>query len=127
MLYRPDTRLLSFLSAGHPPVMLRRGNEVRLLGESDQIPLGVLRDYEYRNNEIALEPGDLLLAYTDGLPEARDRRERMFGIDRLRELFASCPDTPLAVRERIVAVLADHQGGPVGSDDQTLIVLAVRA
>jgi phosphoserine phosphatase RsbU/P len=127
MLYRPDTRVLSFLSAGHPPLLHRRGHDVRLLGESDQIPLGVLRDYEYRNNEIVLEPDDMLLLYTDGLTEARDRRERMFGVDRLSELFSSSPDTPDAVRDRIVAALSDHQGGPIGADDQTLIVLALKA
>ena len=127
MLYRPDTRVLSFLSAGHPPLLHRRGNNVRLLGESDQIPLGVLRDYEYRNNEIVLEPDDMLLLYTDGLTEARDRRDRMFGIERLSELFSSSPDTPDAVRERIVAALSEHQGGPAGADDQTLIALRISA
>lgn len=127
MLFRPDTRALSWLSAGHPPLLLRRGRDVRVVGEADQIPLGVLRDYEYRNNEVVLEPGDLLMLYTDGLTEARDRRERMFGLDRLRELFASTPDTPDAVRDRIVAALGEHQGGPVGSDDQTLIVLKITA
>jgi sigma-B regulation protein RsbU (phosphoserine phosphatase) len=125
MLYRPDTRILSFLSAGHPPILHRRGAEVRLLGEGDQIPLGVLRDYEYRNNEVLLEPGDQLLVYTDGLTEARDRQERMFGLERLRELFASCPDSPAAVRDRIVAALGAHQGGPIGEDDQTLVVLGI--
>jgi len=124
-LYRPDTRVLSFLSAGHPPALLRRGRDVRLLGEGDQIPLGVLRDHEYRNNEVVMEPGDTLLIYTDGLTEARDRRERMFGLDRLRELFASSPDSPAAVRDRIVASLTEHQGGPIGSDDQTLVVLGI--
>src|SRR5262249_23683477 len=120
MLYRPDTRALNYLSAGHPPLLLRRGNDVSVLGESDQIPLGVLRGYEYRTNEAGLEPGDLLMLYTDGITEARDRRERMFGLDRLRELFASTPDTPDAVRDRVVAALGEHQGGPVGTDDQTL-------
>jgi sigma-B regulation protein RsbU (phosphoserine phosphatase) len=125
MLYRPDTRMLSYLSAGHPPVLHRRGTEVDLLGEGDQIPLGVLRDYEYRNNEIVLEQGDQLLLYTDGLTEARDRRERMFGTERLRELFSHPDDSPAAARDRIVSALFEHQGGPIGTDDQTLIVLAV--
>jgi sigma-B regulation protein RsbU (phosphoserine phosphatase) len=127
MLYRPDLRLLSFLSAGHPPMLHRRDGRVTALGESDQIPLGVVRDFDYRNNEFALAAGDQLLLYTDGVTEARDRRERMLGIDRLSELFASSPDTPDAVRDRIVGALAEHQGGPVGIDDQTLIVLAVTA
>ncbi|HZX89417.1 MAG TPA: SpoIIE family protein phosphatase, partial [Rudaea sp.] len=81
-LFRPDTRTLSYLSAGHPPMLLRRRGgpsqfaNVSSLGESDQIPLGVLRDYEYTNNEITLEPGDLLVLYTDGITEARDRHDR---------------------------------------------------
>ena len=127
MLYRPDTRVLGYLSAGHPPMLHRRGSEVRLLGEGDQIPLGVLRDYEYRNNDVVLEPGDLLMLYTDGMTEARDRRDRMFGIERLRELFASSRDTPHEIRDRIVAEVSQHQGGPIGTDDQTLIVLKITA
>ena len=49
----------------------------------------------------------------------------MFGLERLRELFASCPDSPAAVRDRIVAALSAHQGGPIGEDDQTLVVLGI--
>ena len=166
-LYRPDTRTLSYLSAGHPPMLLRRsggfarpimeseaqfgpsvavtesGNAplasgvsarpimaveagaVISLGESDQIPLGVLRDYEYSNNEITLEPGDLLVLYTDGITEARDRHDRMFGSDRLRQLVATGPDSPRALCDSIVADVTAHQGGPIGDDDQTLIVLCI--
>lgn len=65
-LYRPDTRILRYVSAGHPPMLLRRGNDVQLIGEGDQIPLGVLRDYEYWNNEITLQGCDVLILYTDG-------------------------------------------------------------
>lgn len=130
-LYRPDTRTLSYLSAGHPPMLLRRRRglsqsaDVSSLGESDQIPLGVLRDYEYSNNEITLEPGDLLVLYTDGITEARDRHGRMFGSDRLRELVAAGPDSPRALCDSIVAEVTAHQGGPIGDDDQTLIVLRI--
>jgi sigma-B regulation protein RsbU (phosphoserine phosphatase) len=127
MVYRPDTRVMGYLSAGHPPVLHRRGRDVRLLGEGDQIPLGVLRDYEYHNNEVVLDDGDLLLFYTDGFTEARDRHERMFGVERLRELFASSGNRPDEVRDGIVAALAAHQGAPIGTDDQTLIVLRISA
>jgi len=130
-LYRPDTRTLSYLSAGHPPMLLRRRGglsgsaDVSSLGESDQIPLGVLRDYEYTNNEITLEPGDLLVLYTDGITEARDRHDRMFGSDRLRELVAAGPDSPRALCDSIVGEVTAHQDRPIGDDDQTLIVLRI--
>jgi phosphoserine phosphatase RsbU/P len=77
VLYRPDTRILSFLSAGHPALLHRRDSFVQSLGESDQIPLGVLHDYEYRNNEVSLDPGDLLVLYTDGITEARNRNRKI--------------------------------------------------
>ena len=130
-LYRPDTRELRYLSAGHPPMLLRRRSglprsaDVSSLGESDQIPLGVLRDYEYSNNEITLEPGDLLVLYTDGITEARDRHDRMFGSERLRELVATGPDSPRDLCDSIVAEVTAHQGRPIGDDDQTLIVLRI--
>jgi len=156
-LYRPDTRTLSYLSAGHPPMLLRRRRgqasigaatssqpsmasvapgllpgdpgalpfEVLTLGEGDQIPLGVLRDYEYRNNEVLLQPGDLLVLYTDGITEARDRHQRMFGVERLRDLVAAGPESPQALCDSVIAELVAHQGGPIGDDDQTLIVLRI--
>ena len=122
-LYRPDQRVLSFLSAGHPPLLHRRGKHVHLLGEGDQIPLGVLRDYEYRNNEVELAPGDSLVLYTDGILEARDARDAMFGLDRLRDLVAHGPDAPQALLDSVVDAVRAHQQGDIGNDDQTLIVL----
>lgn len=124
-LYRPDLRRLSFLSAGHPPLLHRRGDTVQLLGEGDQIPLGVLREYEYRNNEFDMHNGDMLVLYTDGIVEARDENENMFGVERLRELVASAPQSPHEVCARIVAAVRAHQRSDIGSDDQTLIVLRV--
>lgn len=125
LLYRPDTRILSYLSAGHPPLLLRRGDAVQLLGEADQIPLGVLRDFEYRNNEFVMAPDDLLVLYTDGIVEARDRHQSMFGLDRLRELVAMGPTSPQELLDRIVADVQAHQENPLGTDDQTLIVLKI--
>ncbi len=125
VMYRPDTRILGYLSAGHPPLLHRRGGSVQLLGESDQIPLGVLRDYEYRNNEVSLTTGDILVLYTDGCVEARDPEGHMFGLERLRELVATGPDSPQLLRDSIVATLRAHQENAVGADDQTLIVLKI--
>ena len=125
VLYRPDTRTLSFLSAGHPALLHRRDSFVQLLGESDQIPLGVLHDYEYRNNEISLEPGDLLVLYTDGITEARNRHGEMFGTKRLHELVCAGPASPQILCDSIVNAVQVHQENIIGSDDQTLLVLKI--
>jgi sigma-B regulation protein RsbU (phosphoserine phosphatase) len=123
--YRPDLRKLLYLSAGHPPLLLRRGHGVDLIGEGDQIPLGVLRDHEYRNNEITVERDDTLVLYTDGIVEARDVHGAMFGVERLRELVAHGAEDPQDLVHHVVAEVQAHQDGPVGHDDQTLVVLKI--
>ena len=125
LLYRPDTRDLSYLSAGHPPLLHRRGNAIQQLGEGDQIPVGVLRDYAYQNNVYNAEKNDIFILYTDGIIEARDARGREFGRDRLHQLVASGPQSPQALCDTLIAAVHAHQGGPLGSDDQTLLVLRI--
>lgn len=127
LLYQPDKRVLSFLSAGHPPMLHKRGNDLTLLGESDQIPLGVLRDFEYGNRTYTAQKNDLFVLYTDGIVEARDARGREFGIDRLRKLVTSADVGVSAqtLRDELVAALHAHQGGSIGIDDQTLLVLRI--
>lgn len=125
VLYRPDTRKLSYLSAGHPPLLHKRGGAVQWLGEADQIPLGVLRDFEYRNNEVDLQSGDILVLYTDGLVEARNPDGAMFGAARLRDRVAAGPSSVHALRDSIASAVQDHQQSLLGDDDQTLIVLKI--
>lgn len=127
LLYQPAARQISYLSAGHPPIVHRRGADISLLGESDQIPLGVLRDFEYGNNVYNAQKEDIFVLYTDGIVEARDSRGREFGISRLRELIAQAgSETPACVlRDSLVAAVHAHQGGTIGNDDQTLLVLRI--
>lgn len=120
--YRPDLQLLRYASAGHLPLLLRRGEQVHLLDQGD-MPIGVLRDTEYRNHEVAFRPGDLLVALTDGLTEARDRDGRQFGLSRLVRIVANGPEQPEALLQAILDELFAHQGGAIGQDDQTLVVL----
>lgn len=122
-LYRPDLGTLSWCSAGHHPALLRRGNDVRLIGEDGDIPLGIDRDTRFSNHESAFEPGDLLLLCTDGVLEATDADGVAFGMQRLAALFRQSPEDANAILDAVVAALQAHQGGALGSDDQTLIVL----
>jgi phosphoserine phosphatase RsbU/P len=126
VIYRPDKRELRYLSAGHPPLLHRRGAEVTALGEGDQIPLGVLREYEYHNSELVAQPDDILVLYTDGIVEARDAHGREFGRQRLWQLVESAPtDSAQSVCTALVDAVQNHQGGPLGSDDQTVLVLRI--
>jgi sigma-B regulation protein RsbU (phosphoserine phosphatase) len=124
LLYRPDLRRATYVDAGHPPLLHRRGDTVTSRGGT-QIPLGVLRDHEWENAQFEVASGDVLVLYTDGVIEARDPAQQPFGSTRLIELVRNGPDDAHALLGLLRDELLAHQGGPLGVDDQTLIVLRI--
>lgn len=123
--YRPDTRELTYVCAGHPPAIHRTRDGLRLLGMHHDagIPLGILREHRWENATSTLEPGDSLVVYTDGIVEARDPQDRMFGEERLFDLVGNGSDDPAAMVARVRDALHEHQQRTTGNDDQTMIVL----
>jgi hypothetical protein len=119
-----DTGRLRYLNAGHPePLLLRAGKVVGALPGGRQLPLGLGGD-RTEVGEEALEPGDRLLLYTDGIVEAPAADGRPFGLDRLVGLveetaFAGLP-TPETLRRLTREVLPDQR---TPRDDATLMLV----
>jgi serine phosphatase RsbU (regulator of sigma subunit) len=115
-------------SAGHPPPLLWRSaaRRVEELRQDGQV-LGRLARAEYREATIPLEPGDRVLLFTDGIPEARDRSGEPFGDERLRAFLgaqAGLAADPLA--SALLAEITRWTGRHSGfEDDLTFIVLGV--
>jgi serine phosphatase RsbU (regulator of sigma subunit) len=120
-----DTGLVRYVNAGHPPpALLRGGKVVRLLDGGRRLPLG-LDDASTEVAEEALEPGDRLLYYTDGVIEARDDQEELFGLERLVELIERHAASELATSEilrRLSHAVLEHQHGHL-QDDATLLLV----
>jgi sigma-B regulation protein RsbU (phosphoserine phosphatase) len=122
---RPDLGVFRFVNGGHLPALRRRDGAIDWLGRDDDagIPLGILREHRWHNVDADLRAGDLLVIYTDGIAEARDRAGRMFGNERIAELVGTGSDAPDQVLARIREALFEHQDSDTGVDDQTLLVL----
>jgi serine phosphatase RsbU (regulator of sigma subunit) len=121
----PDTGRLRFACAGHPPALLRRaGGGIEVL-EAPGLPLAMLPDQcPYGPGETALGPGDLVLLYTDGLPEAESPDGTEFGLEGLKRVLADHGHLPLTeLRSALVLALQDHLAGQNPKDDQTFFFL----
>jgi serine phosphatase RsbU (regulator of sigma subunit) len=92
------------------------------MAESARGPaLGLLPGREFAETRIAIEPGDLWLAYTDGFTEAISAGGEMFGASRLRERLAAAPGVIRETGDRIVREVLKFLGGRPQSDDMCLV------
>jgi sigma-B regulation protein RsbU (phosphoserine phosphatase) len=114
---------VEFCNAGHcPPAMLRR-NEAVTIGPTG-LPLGLFCDAQYSVCSTHLNPGDTLVAYTDGLTEARNGHDEEYGGERLFAALAQCAQlAPKDVGRRCMEDLDRFMRGQSLADDLTLIVL----
>ena len=129
VLARLDVRTgdLTWISAGHPaPLLLRGGRVVKTLEAPPATPLGV--PFSSGRAQVAheqLEPGDMVLMFTDGLPEARLPDGEFFGLERLAEFVevqaAAGFPAPETLRRLRHAVLG-HQRGTLQDDASALLV-----
>ncbi|WP_035359177.1 PP2C family protein-serine/threonine phosphatase [Edaphobacter aggregans] len=121
-------RRLEYACGGHnPPLLVRpRTGESWMLEASGPI-VGILEDAEYVNTVVALEPGDVLTLYTDGVSEQENVAEEQFSVERLKGLvlkneYASAG----AIVEGVAVAVAEWAGAKEQEDDLTVVVAKVR-
>jgi serine phosphatase RsbU (regulator of sigma subunit) len=122
----PHTGELAYCNAGHnPPYHWPGGRqEAAALGRT-ALPLGILEGDEWEEGRTRLEPGDLLLMYTDGLVEAQDEQGRFFGEQGLQAAVGPMLGRPVQVIEdRILSAVTTFAGDAPQFDDLTLMILA---
>ena len=113
-------RGLRYSLAGHLPVLLCRGDEVRML-PAQNLPVGLFPHAVFESTAIDVLPWDVLAILTDGLTEVVDQRGEELGIEAVAEVFRNVKDRPL---NEVAAAIFEHASkhGP-RNDDQSLLLV----
>jgi sigma-B regulation protein RsbU (phosphoserine phosphatase) len=119
--------LLEYVSAGHTPSVLSRGEtgDCEMLTRHGML-LGVLPDQEFLSTSVKVTKGDKLIVYTDGVTEARNEVDEMFGAARLVEAIKKAPSSSSAgyLAHSIIRTVTEFTGGRLPDDDMTLLIFA---
>jgi len=125
-IYDGTKRRLQYVNAGHnPPMVIRRDGSIISL-EAGGAPVGIFADSSYEQGTIDLHPGDLILAYTDGVIEATNPAESEWGVEGLRKAVAS--SSALCADEIVEVIFTSMDEFSLGhqTDDVTVVVVRVR-
>ncbi|SPE22621.1 putative Sigma factor sigB regulation protein rsbU [Candidatus Sulfotelmatomonas gaucii] len=126
VLWNDENQTLQVANSGAvQPVFCRAGESVAVKAEG--FPLGMFPNVTYEEFSVATQPGDAIVFVSDGILDAENEKEEMYGQDRLSGLLCASRDLPAQeIAEAILADVSRFQGSKDRFDDETIIVLRVR-
>ncbi len=111
---------LTLVNAGHPAVLVLPGRALAATGPA----LGLIEAGTFGTHTITLSPGTLVLAYTDGVSEARNDADEEFGEARLMEMLQGCRDRgAVEICSKVLDAVRQYRGERQNQDDVTVLVL----
>lgn len=124
--YRPDSRALTYINAGHnTPILRRKSGTIERL-EAGGLPLGILGGTAYQSATVVLEQGDWLVIFTDGVVEAVNAQDEEYGETRLISILHAGTDAAsVKLLSRIMVDLDLFAGNTPQHDDMTCVVVKV--
>jgi sigma-B regulation protein RsbU (phosphoserine phosphatase) len=125
-----SNQTLQIANAGSvQPVFVSRTSEgvtVKTI-KAEGFPLGLFPNVSYEEFTLSTQPGDMIVFFSDGIPDAENAAGEMFGTDRLRNVLESQAEaTATSTVEAILKAVSDFQSGIEHFDDETVVVLKVR-
>jgi sigma-B regulation protein RsbU (phosphoserine phosphatase) len=121
--YDRSTRMLTYVNGGHLPPMVLRGTEILRLEEGGPV-VGLFRPARFTQGMFQVEPGDVLVGFTDGVSEAMNAADEEWGEDALGVLLhANGDNTARELIPKIMAAADSFAAGAPQHDDMTLIVV----
>jgi len=120
----PRSHQLTYINGGHnPPLLVRASGEVTPL-DIGGFPVGITQFGDYREGWVEIEPGDVMVVYSDGVTESLNEEGEEFGDGRLIEIVQKNRGrTAAGLRDRIDEALAKFVGKASAVDDLTLVIM----
>lgn len=126
-IFNDINKTVKYVNAGHnPPLLIRDGNIIKL--EIGGMILGVMKTvWQYKSETVQLQPGDVLILFTDGISEAMNKAGEEFSDSALEKLALSITEeTAENILKKIKQEVQNFAEGTTQSDDMTLVVLKVK-
>ena len=119
---------LEFINAGHPsPILMRHGRAEEAFTEGS-FPVGLVPEAEFATATLQLEPNDTLFLFSDGVTEAMDPDEQLYGVPRLVGVLQGKTDLPLdEIQKTVLESVENFARGARQADDLTMLVVRYRA
>ncbi len=123
--YNKENKTLYYSNAGHNPIVVYRASTDSIeLHTVKGVAIGFLEEYKYRQGEIQLNKGDIVIFYTDGITEAENSNKEMFGLERLKEvIYNNKNKSPKELRKVILESIDRFRKDYEETDDLTFGIL----
>jgi serine phosphatase RsbU (regulator of sigma subunit) len=127
VLLERSTMRATVASAGHPPIVIRRADGGVETVELYAPPLGVRLPVAIPQRTLTMQPGDIFVLHSDGVYEARNTDDEVYGLERLAQVVSAHQDSSAeSLRNAIVADVERFRGPALQADDITVVVAAIR-
>jgi len=123
-----ETGKLEFINAGHPSPILIRKDTVEEAFTEGSFPVGLVPEAEFTTLTLQLQPNDTMVLFSDGVTEAMDPEEEMYGVARLRAVLQGKPEEQLDdIQKCVLESVENFARGARQADDLTLLLVRYRA
>ena len=123
-----ESMKIKYISAGHETAIIyRRENKSFIELKSTGLPVGLIEDAEFKEEEHQLQPGDILFLYTDGIKEAMNKKEELYGYDRIKDILQESSELGVdEIRQKIISDVEEYCSGYPQQDDWTVVIIKVK-
>ena len=119
-----NTGKMSVINCGHNPPLIKRNNgRYEFLKLASNFPLGIFEDADFELFETTMNPGDLIYTYTDGITEAVNADDKIYGEDRLYDCINNIEaDSPKDIAQNVKTSILQYTESVPQSDDITMLI-----